>query len=86
VGPLQRLFFLNSDFMLRCSEALAKRLAVEEPSGDGARIERAYRLLFSRAPTPSELQLGLDYLKSQQNAWPLYAQALMASAEFSSLH
>jgi hypothetical protein len=86
VGPLQRLFFLNSDFMLRCSEALAKRLTTEVPSSDGARIERAYQLLFSRTPTTSELQLGLDYLKSQQNAWPLYAQALMASAEFSSLH
>jgi hypothetical protein len=86
VGPLQRLFFLNSDFMLQCSKTLAERLHRDAPESDTARIERAYALLFARKPSRDEVQLGLDYLKQGPRAWPLYAQALMASAEFSSVN
>ena len=47
--PLQRLFFMNSDFMQQHAERLAERVA-DEPD-DAARIEKVYRLVFGRAPT-----------------------------------
>lgn len=77
--PLQRLFFLNSAFVLKQSKALAQRL---QPLGDdSARINQAYMLLFNRPPTGAERNLGLDFLKA--DAWPEYAQALFGSNEFS---
>ena len=42
--PLQRLFFMNSDFMQQHAERLAERVADE--TDDTARIARAYRLVF----------------------------------------
>ena len=85
VGPLQRLYFMNSSFIERESQALAKRLE-KEGSSDEARIIRAYRLLYGRVPTKAEIQFGLDYLRETQEAWPRYTQALLSSSEFSTVN
>ena len=79
--PLQGLFFLNSEFIMRQAERLTDRL-IGEIGGDGKRIERAYWLVYGRAPTKEEMALGGDYLKSQDNSWPSYAQALLSANEF----
>jgi hypothetical protein len=71
--------------MLDCSQALADRLRKEAPEGNEARIKRAYRLLYARTPTDAEVKLGMEFLKQGQQVWPQYTQALMASAEFSSV-
>src|SRR5438477_4723374 len=60
---LQRLFFMNSDFMQQQGELLARRVA-SEPNNTG-RIQNVYRLIFGRAPTDSELRAGLDYLATE---------------------
>jgi hypothetical protein len=80
--PLQRLYFLNSEFIMRQAAALSARVAKEGGPDDAARIRRAYRLLYDRDPEPSELQLGLEFLKSGDTAWPKYAQVLLSSNEF----
>jgi hypothetical protein len=85
VGPLQRLYFMNSSFIASQSRALAKRLE-NEASDNEARITRAYRLLYGRKPTQSEIQLGLDFLHETHDAWPRYAQALLSSSEFSTVN
>ncbi len=85
VGPLQRLYFMNSSFIAVQSKALAKRLE-SEASTDEARIKRAYRLLYSRMPTSSEINLGLEFLRETNQAWPQYAQALLTSSEFSTVN
>jgi hypothetical protein len=85
VGPLQRLYFMNSSFIELQAKALAKRLN-DAGGDDAAKITRAYRLLYGRAPTPAEAQLGMDYLRESREAWPQYAQVLLASSEFSSLN
>jgi len=77
--PSQRLFFMNSDFMAHRAEALAKRVA-GAAGDDAGRVRTAYRLLYGRTATESELQLGLEFLRSQ--SWPRYAQALLSSSEF----
>jgi hypothetical protein len=61
--PLQRLFFMNSDFMQQQGELLARRVA-SEPNNT-ARIQKAYRLIFGRAASEAELRAGLEYLASE---------------------
>jgi hypothetical protein len=78
--PLQRLFFLNSDFLKDQAAAFAERLATQP---DGApRIRAAYRILFGREPSEREILLGLDFLRAKPGAWPAYAQVLLSSNEF----
>ena len=60
--PLQRLFFMNSDFMQQQGERLAQRLAGEPDNR--ARVEKAYRLIFGRPPTDDELRAGLAFIAS----------------------
>ena len=86
VGPMQRLFFLNSPFVMEQAEALARRLARESPQGGRARIRRAYSLLYGRPPEPDEIRMGLEYLEGEKDPWPKYAQMLLASSEFSSVN
>ena len=69
--PLQRLFLLNSPLVLEAAKQLAKRVET---------VEDAYRLLFTRAATPAERKIGVDYLKTA--SWPEYLQVLLASDEF----
>jgi len=61
--PLQRLFFMNSDFVQQQAELLARK--IESEPNQSARIQKAYRLLFGRAATPDEVQLGIDYLVNE---------------------
>lgn len=61
--PLQRLFFMNSDFMQQHAERLAEQVA-DEPD-DEARIGAVYRTLFGRAPTPDEVKAGRDFLRAE---------------------
>ncbi len=79
--PLQRLFFLNSDFIAAQSQALADR--VKDARDDSAKIDKAYGIVLQRAPTPEEKKLGLEYLKATNDAWPRYAQVLLSSNECS---
>jgi mono/diheme cytochrome c family protein len=84
--PLQQLFVLNSEFMVRNARALAARLA--ETKGDDAdRIRRAFPLLYGRPATQEELQLGLAFLHAPQakdglSRWEQYAQVLLSANEF----
>ncbi len=59
--PLQRLFFMNSDFVQQEGELLARRVA-DEPDTT-ARIQKAYALLFGRAASSEEVRAGIEYLR-----------------------
>jgi len=63
--PLQGLFFMNSDLIQRQAEALLARLGPEGPneSDAAARIQRAYKILYQREPSQTEVQRGLAFLK-----------------------
>ena len=61
--PLQRLFFMNSDFVQQQAEVLAQEVAAE-PDNE-ARIRKAYRLVFAREATPEEVKLGSEYLRAE---------------------
>jgi hypothetical protein len=61
--PLQRLFFMNSDFVAQQAELLVKRVSSEPDNA--ARIRKVYSLVFGRAPAEAELSAGLEYLKRE---------------------
>jgi hypothetical protein len=71
--PGQRLFLMNSRFVLAESKAMAK---------DAPTIEGLYERLYQRRPTPAEVQLGRRFLDETNRNWAQYAQVLMSSNEF----
>jgi mono/diheme cytochrome c family protein len=90
--PLQRLFFMNSSFVYKQAERLARR--VYDEADDTARIRKAYLLLYGRPATDAEIQAGIEYLRAvpekpgQQiageppTAWREYARVLLSANEF----
>jgi hypothetical protein len=85
--PLQGLFVLNGPLLDRQSELLGERLSREVGQEARKRIGRAYRLLYSRSPSESEIRIGVDFLdrvaSSEQpaQAWLQYLHALLGSNE-----
>jgi hypothetical protein len=73
--PLQRLFFMNSDFMQQHAEKIAQKLQ-EEPD-NRSRIAKAYRMVFGRDPQNAEITAGLEYLAAE----PLRAYEERKAAE-----
>ena len=83
-SPSQKLFMLNSPFMLERAKAFAQRITASADK-DEARIRNAYRLLFARAPEQDEVTVALAYLSKPSSGdisrWDQYAQMLLASNE-----
>jgi hypothetical protein len=80
--PLQKLFFMNSPFVIEQSTALAARVT----GNDDQRISAIYRLVLQRDPTPEERKLGHEFIGGNANAWPEYTQVLLSSNEFTYLN
>ena len=66
--PLQRLFFLNSDFVYLRAKALVGQ--VKDEATDEAKIRKLYRKLFYRDPQAVEVEAGLAYLAEEKRAKP----------------
>jgi mono/diheme cytochrome c family protein/cytochrome c553 len=89
--PLQQLFVLNSEFMVRNAKALAARLSAAAKD-DAGRIREAFRVLYGRPVTERELKLGLAFLAAPEapaggsrpalTRWEQYAQVLLSTNEF----
>lgn len=81
----QKLFMLNSPFVVAQAEALAARLTADPKESENQRIGRAYRLLFGREPEKDETKLGLQFLcksgPAGMSRWEQYAQLLLVSNE-----
>jgi hypothetical protein len=84
--PLQKMFVLNSPFMVDEAAALADRLQSEVPESALAakysRVDYAYRLLYGRPATDDEMKLGLRFLANgNSDRWQEYAHVLLAANE-----
>jgi len=93
--PLQKMFVLNSPFMVEQAGVLAARLTAEVPDTALAaryqRIDLAYRLLYGRPATDEEIKIGLTFLASAtkvgqegqegQDRLKQYAHVLLAANE-----
>jgi Protein of unknown function (DUF1553)/Protein of unknown function (DUF1549)/Planctomycete cytochrome C len=86
VAP-QALLFLNRPFVLAQARHLAERLCAESHSDEGARIERAYRLVFGRSSRPEEVEVCRRFLDRSgrpraEADWQGLAHVLLCSNEF----
>jgi hypothetical protein len=83
VAP-QALFLLNNPFVLAETKRLAERVLREGGHGDAAKIDWLYRSLFSRPPTPRELEIGMSAVASDERdvAWNAYCQVLLCTNKF----
>jgi hypothetical protein len=92
----QALFLMNSPFVIKQSDLLAKRVLGAQGLSPPARIDLAYRLTLGRLPTDREksdvTRYLADYRKSLESgghkgnagqaAWTSFCQTLFASGEF----
>ncbi len=79
--PLQKLFLLNSPFMVHQANALATRIQ-RHGGSNRSKVEWAYKLLFSRKPKPTEISLAEEFLTQDgTDIWSQYAQTLLISNE-----
>ena len=68
VAP-QALLMLNDTFVLTSARALAERVRAEAPGDVRGQVSRAWRLLFSRAPSAGDLEVALAHLAEQGEAF-----------------
>jgi hypothetical protein len=61
--PLQALGLMNNSFVLRQARCFAERVAREAGDDPAARVARAYRLAFGRAPTAAEERRAVDHVR-----------------------
>jgi mono/diheme cytochrome c family protein len=78
--PQQALYLLNSPFAVQQAKAFATRPDVASLTDPAVRIQRMYRLAFSRAAEPDEVRLGAAFVQSA--TWEQYAQVLLLANEF----
>ena len=92
--PSQALFWLNSEFVERNADAMAKHL-LEVTDNDDERMDTAFLLSFTRLPTDDEratIRLHLDAVRQStpadenhqrdRQAWKSLCRVLLASSEF----
>ena len=87
--PTQALFLLNDSFVMKQASETAKALMADKSLSKSDRIEKAYRLAFSRSASDRESKRSSEYIDSFTKktgkpfiAWASLCQALFASAEF----
>ena len=84
--PLQKMFVLNSPFMVEQASALAARLTAEVPDSALAasyqRVDLAYRLLYGRPATDEEIKVGVGFVADgKSDRLKQYAHVLLATNE-----
>lgn len=67
IVPQQALFFMNSPFILRQAELLARRIDREASDDTEDRIHQYYRVVFQRDPSPEELQTGIEFIRDSES-------------------
>jgi hypothetical protein len=81
----QKLYMLNSPFILSRARAFAARLRAGEEETVPERLHRAYRLAFGRSPRGEEAVMAADFLDGTEaagiNRWEQFAQVLLVSNE-----
>jgi len=81
--PLQALTLLNDEAFMEFARALAARVLKESPADDSARLDYAFKLCVTRAPSADERAVLAKVLKRELDALkqsPKEAKALSGSA------
>ena len=77
--PLGALSLMNTSFVIRMSEEMAKRLEAM-PGDEQKQIGHAFELAFGRPATPQDLNLGLGFVK--ENGLAAFCRVLFNANEF----
>ncbi|HEY1188111.1 MAG TPA: PSD1 and planctomycete cytochrome C domain-containing protein [Gemmata sp.] len=85
--PLQALHMANDPVFVEFANALGTRVESEGPSDDAGRIAFAFKVCFSREPSPAEAARVQAYLDAKRKAdpktaWAAVARVLMNLDEF----
>ncbi|HYF45073.1 MAG TPA: DUF1553 domain-containing protein, partial [Acidimicrobiales bacterium] len=90
--PQQALFLMNSPFVQEQAGRLVGRPELSAEADPEQRLQRLYRLVFARAATRREVDLGLAFVgaagpgasdgRGPLSAWEKYAQVLLQTNEF----
>ncbi|MBC8244939.1 MAG: DUF1553 domain-containing protein [Verrucomicrobia bacterium] len=84
---LQKLFVMNSRFMVEQAKRLAKRVTGDNPDASAEQVQSIYDILYNRKPSAAELNLALGFLQlpaeSRLTRWEQYSHALLAANEMS---
>ncbi len=65
--PLQKLYAMNSEFVLDQAKAVVKILDGQSVASNSDWIKQGYRRLFFRLPSSDELAMGLEFLASKSD-------------------
>ena len=91
--PLQQLFVLNSEFMVRQAKALAALSNANQGEPEESRVRRAFLRLYARPATDREVRAATEFLSGDDESpgsrddhplsrWEQLAQVLLAANEF----
>jgi hypothetical protein len=82
---MQKLFVLNSPWMLNRARALATRVQKESGGSTVRGVGQLYQSLYNREPGREELALGVQFLSRPESGglsrWEQYCQLLLAANE-----
>ncbi|HEV8378070.1 MAG TPA: DUF1549 and DUF1553 domain-containing protein, partial [Tepidisphaeraceae bacterium] len=83
--PAQKLFMLNSPFVIGAAKSLVARLRAEGIEEDSQKVERVYGLVFGRKPRAEEYEMAREFLngpeESGMSRWQQYAQVMLVCSE-----
>lgn len=77
--PLGALSLMNTSFVIRMSEKMARRLEADK-SGEQERIGHAYELAFGRPATPGDIDLAIEFVR--KNGLAAFCRVLFNANEF----
>ena len=66
--PAQALMLMNSSFVMNCAEQTAQRLSAEDVESPEQLVDQIYRVVLSRAPSASEAERAIAFLRPAGNA------------------
>ena len=85
----QSLFMMNNPFVIQQSEVLANRIRESAGTDLSAQVTLAWRLVFGRLPSESDVQAGVEFLtvpdataETSSDALNLFCHALFSSNGF----
>jgi len=80
---VQALTLMNDTFAFRQAIEFARRLRRETGPDAGEQIQRAYQLVFSRRPSPEEMQKASDFIRAHgRQGLDAFCRVMLNTSEF----
>jgi hypothetical protein len=73
---------MNNPFVLEQARRIVQKPELAGEKDLAQKIDRLYRLLYGRPPSPDEMRLGMAYVGQSAAALETYTQALLLTNEF----